>query len=121
VLEEVGLLDPGYFMYYEDLDFCRRVRAAGYRLLYVPRARLWHGGASSTREQRPMRFYYRAKSRGRFLRQHTRGISRLFAYGYHALSALWTTIKALARGNSAVIGPYWRGWREGVCQPLADE
>ncbi len=114
VLEEVGLLDPGYFLYYEDLDFCRRVRAAGYRLLYVPRARLWHGGASSTREQRPMRFYYRAKSRGRFLRQHTNGAGRLFAYGYHALSALWTTITALWQGNVAVIGPYWKGWLEGM-------
>jgi GT2 family glycosyltransferase len=114
VLEEVGLLDPGYFLYYEDLDFCLRVRAAGYRLLYVPRARLWHGVASSTREQHPMQFYYRAKSRGRFLRQHTNGAGRLFAYGYHALSGLWTTLKAMARGNSAVIGPYWRGWWEGM-------
>jgi GT2 family glycosyltransferase len=114
VLEEVGLFDPGYFMYYEDLDFCLRVSAAGYRLLYVPQARLWHGVASSTQGQRPVRFYYRAKSRGRFLRRHTHGAGCLFAYGYHTLSALWTTIKALAQGNSAIIGPYWRGWWEGM-------
>jgi GT2 family glycosyltransferase len=118
VLEEVGLFDPGYFMYYEDADFCLRVRAAGYRLLYVPRARLWHRVAASTQEQRPLWFYYRAQSRGRLLRQHTNGAGRLFAYGYHALSGLWTTLKALAQGNSAIIGPYWRGWWEGLRQPL---
>jgi len=114
VLEEVGLFDPGYFMYYEDLDFCLRVRAAGYRLLYVPRARLWHRVAASTQEQRPLWFYYRAQSRGRLLRQHTHGAGLLFAYGYHTLSGLWTTLKALVQGNSAIIGPYWRGWLEGL-------
>jgi GT2 family glycosyltransferase len=119
VLEEVGLFDPGYFMYYEDADFCLHVRAAGYRLLYVPRARLWHRVAASTQEQRLLWFYYRAQSRGRLLRQHTNGAGRLFAYIYHTLSALWTTLKALAQGNSAIIGPYWRGWWEGMRQPLS--
>ncbi len=118
VLEEVGLLDPGYFMYYEDADFCLRVRAAGYRLLYVPRARLWHRVAASTQEQRPLWFYYRAQSRGRLLRQHNHGAGLAFAYVYHTLSGLWTTIKAMAQGNSAIIGPYWRGWLEGLRQPL---
>jgi GT2 family glycosyltransferase len=121
VLEEVGLLDPGYFMYYEDADFCMRVRAAGYRLLYVPRARLWHRVAGSTEGQLPLWFYYRAKSRGRFLRQHTNGAGHLFAYGYHTLSALWTTVTALGQGNRAVIGPYWRGWWEGLRQPLTKD
>jgi GT2 family glycosyltransferase len=42
VFETVGMLDTSYFFYGEDLDFDLRVRAAGMRLLFVPRARLWH-------------------------------------------------------------------------------
>ena len=51
VLERVGLLDERYFAYYEDLDWCLRARAAGYRALYVGSARVaHHGSASSNRD-----------------------------------------------------------------------
>ena len=42
VLERVGLLDTEYFFYGEDLDFDLRVLQSGMRLLYVPRAKVWH-------------------------------------------------------------------------------
>ena len=37
VIERVGLLDDGYFMYFEDVDYCRAVRAAGFKILLPPR------------------------------------------------------------------------------------
>jgi GT2 family glycosyltransferase len=42
VLQEVGLLDLRLFIYWEDADFCMRVRKAGYRCVFVPKARIWH-------------------------------------------------------------------------------
>jgi len=42
VLREVGLLDLRLFVYWEDADFCMRVRKAGYRCVFVPMARVWH-------------------------------------------------------------------------------
>ena len=46
--DEVGLLDARYFLYCEELDWCRRVRAAGWRVVYVPSAEVAHvEGASS--------------------------------------------------------------------------
>jgi GT2 family glycosyltransferase len=42
VVERVGRFDPGYFLYYEDADWCRRVRRAGYSLAYVPEAEIIH-------------------------------------------------------------------------------
>ena len=41
-LEEVGLLDEGYFMHCEDLDWCMRFRQKGWRILFVPDARMIH-------------------------------------------------------------------------------
>lgn len=50
-LEEVGLLDEGYFMHCEDLDWCMRFRRKGWRILFVPDARMTHhkGYCSKTR------------------------------------------------------------------------
>jgi GT2 family glycosyltransferase len=42
VLREVGLLDLGLFVYWEDADFCMRAQKAGYRCVFVPMARVWH-------------------------------------------------------------------------------
>ena len=39
---EVGYLDPDFFVYYDECDFCRRLRDAGWSVLYVPGARAIH-------------------------------------------------------------------------------
>ena len=36
------MLDERYFMYFEDVDWCRRFWEAGYKVMYVPYARAWH-------------------------------------------------------------------------------
>lgn len=48
VLEKVGLLDDTYFLYYEDADLNERIKRAGYKIYYVPKALLIHVNAAST-------------------------------------------------------------------------
>ena len=70
VLDRIGLLDDGYFMYLEDTDLCLRVRRVGYRVLYLPQAVAYHHVASSLGKGTldTLRFYHR--SRIRFLLKH---------------------------------------------------
>lgn len=42
VINKIGLLDDNFFMYAEDLDFCRRTREAGYKIFYTPRVNIIH-------------------------------------------------------------------------------
>ena len=42
VFERAGLLDEAFFLYYEETDWCLRVRQAGYRILAVPSSVVWH-------------------------------------------------------------------------------
>ncbi len=42
VFEDIGLLDPIYFAFYEEIDFCRRAATHGYRIALVPRSRVRH-------------------------------------------------------------------------------
>lgn len=42
VLDTVGLLDDRFFIYYEEADLCARTRRAGWKLMCLPSARLWH-------------------------------------------------------------------------------
>ena len=54
VYETIGGLDPGYVMYSEELDWCRRAKAGGWRVRYLGNARIVHHGGSSS-EQAPAR------------------------------------------------------------------
>ncbi len=47
VIEQVGMLDEKYFLYYEDSDLSWRVKKAGCKVAYVPTAFLWHKNAAS--------------------------------------------------------------------------
>ena len=47
VLEEVGALDEDFFMYYEEVDLCFRIKCAGYRVVFVPEAAIVHLGGRS--------------------------------------------------------------------------
>lgn len=48
VLETVGGFDEAFFLYYEEVDFCRRIKAAGYECWYVPASRVMHVRGQST-------------------------------------------------------------------------
>jgi GT2 family glycosyltransferase len=49
VIEKVGLFDERYFMYFEDLDYCRRARKIGFKIYYLPSARIVHQHGASGR------------------------------------------------------------------------
>jgi N-acetylglucosaminyl-diphospho-decaprenol L-rhamnosyltransferase len=75
VIEQIGLLDDGYFMYFEDADYCRRARAGGWQVVHVPQLRVVHfeGSSSGINPQyidlrRRPRYYYAA--RARYYRNH---------------------------------------------------
>jgi GT2 family glycosyltransferase len=71
VFDAIGLLDEGYFLYFEEVDFCRRAAAAGWPCWYVPAARVVHHVGSSTGWGKPGR---RPRpwfaSRRRYFRRH---------------------------------------------------
>ncbi|HVT01017.1 MAG TPA: glycosyltransferase family 2 protein [Patescibacteria group bacterium] len=48
VLKKIGLYDDKYFLYYEDADLSERIKKAGYKLRYMPKAILWHKNAESS-------------------------------------------------------------------------
>ena len=59
VIERVGLFDPRYFLYYEELDHCCAVRRAGWRVVYYPFTQVVHLGGESAKSEGPLTAYGR--------------------------------------------------------------
>jgi GT2 family glycosyltransferase len=104
---EVGYLDTGYFVYGEEVDFCRRLADGGWSTLYVPAAEAIHHEQLSTGAVPERRIVEFSRNRERYLVQHTSGPTRL--------TVRWLTAWAYAvRAAAALVLPghdprrYWR-------------
>lgn len=124
VFDRIGLLDDGYFMYFEDVEFCYRARKAGWEIVHWPLARVVHlrGGSSKVKEntrQRKRLPRYFHESRTRFFYQ---------LYGWRGLTAanvMWwlgrlisKTRQLLGRRDKAAIEKQWLDIWINWLQPL---
>jgi GT2 family glycosyltransferase len=58
VIEEIGLMDERYFLYWEDADWGMRAKRKGYKLLYCPESRVWHKEGGTSGGISPLTDYY---------------------------------------------------------------
>jgi GT2 family glycosyltransferase len=70
VIRRVGLMDEGFFMYAEEVDWCMRVKQAGWDITCIPTARIVHHAGGSTRQFREEMFVALWRSRFRLFRKH---------------------------------------------------
>jgi len=100
VFEQIGLLDEGFFMYFEDAEFCHRARKAGWKIVNNPEAHVVHlrGGSSPLKSQAKLRkrlprYFFESRTRYFYLLYGRSGIliaNLLWSLG--ALIALNRTI-----------------------------
>ncbi len=117
-----GLMDEAYFMYSEELDWCRRIKAAGWRIVYLPTAQIVHHVGKSSEQAVTQRHidYQRAKLRY-YYKFHGRWSGGFLRFAL-LLNYLWQT--AVEASKFAVghkrelrrqrISAYWQVLRSGL-------
>jgi GT2 family glycosyltransferase len=105
-LQQVGLFDPGYFFYYDDWDYCERVRLAGQTVRYVPSAVVYHKvSLSTTRSPRPAGWWYvMGRSAVLYYRRYYRPVGPSLA-----LYAGWFVAREAVKGNARYVPLFVRG------------
>lgn len=92
VIEQVGLLDPRYFLYYEETDWCLRGRAKGYKVMVAPQARMWHKVAATIGQGSPAITYYMTRNVFLLLDKNLHGTQRLWALAISWLREVRTVL-----------------------------
>ena len=105
VFHDAGLMDERFFMYYDDFDFVRRAKAAGYRLRLKADAVIYHRkAAASGGVDSPFKLYYATRNRLYLMRKHL-PVWRFALFLTYFLATRSAYLLALAaRGR-------WRQWR----------
>jgi hypothetical protein len=107
--EQVGYLDDQFFMYAEDIDWCKRFHRAGWQIVFFPEAEAIHyGGASSANS--PLRFSVaQEKSLLQYWAKHNSTISRI-AFFY--IIILQHTLRIISESLLYVFRPSTRAQRK---------
>jgi GT2 family glycosyltransferase len=111
VIDQVGLLDENFFMYFEDMDYCLRLHAAGWKLYYVPCGEIIHlSGRSSGGRMRDYSiysylslFYFYRKHYSRWTQFVVQLLVLLTSFARWTYNMVWAKVSASAthRRNQA--------------------
>lgn len=120
LLDEVGELPEGYFLYFEEFDYCQSVRRRGYRLCVVPDARCVHHGSWSVKKNSPLFRYQVARNRVWFMRRWARADQYASFLLFTALVKvpLACLLFGLRDRDLAGLSAFLRGFWHGVKLPV---
>jgi N-acetylglucosaminyl-diphospho-decaprenol L-rhamnosyltransferase len=120
--QQVGPLDEGFFMYFEELDWCRRCRAAGWEIHYLPAAQIIHYEGKSSEQVLAARTIRFQSSKIRYYRKYYglgwALIIRFFLLGTFAFQLLQESLKWLVGHKRDLrrerVAAYWQVLRSGL-------
>jgi hypothetical protein len=115
-IEQVGMFDEGFFMYYEDLDLMARASVANLSMGVIPSAKLWHKEAQSSGGYlNPRERYWSARSLMRYSKRATRWWNAIPLWLHRVISmGLWT-LRLAFKGKPEALKAYWQGIWDGLC------
>lgn len=112
LIQKIGLLDEVFFpIYYDDLDYCFRLKKKNCKLYLIPQAKIFHkvsisvGGRNSPRER-----YLMARNSGYYFRKHMQPWQALIIFFYRLVSGTLWTFRLVLKGNYQATAAYWEGF-----------
>ncbi|NNE29033.1 MAG: glycosyltransferase family 2 protein, partial [Saprospiraceae bacterium] len=110
VLEKVGPLPEVFFLYYEELDWCEKIRRAGFKVFIDPSVFIYHKESLAVGGDSPLKVYFQTRNRLLFMRRNQAGL-RLVIFALflilftvpknllkYTLAGKWDHIKAFTKG-----------------------
>ncbi|MDD6644494.1 MAG: glycosyltransferase family 2 protein [Oscillospiraceae bacterium] len=93
VLSTVGLMSEEYFLYYEDADYCERLKNKGYSIKYIPSSVIYHKESRSTKKGSPLYHYYITRNYLYYIRKYVKGSRKYKMYFNRGLQTLRSVVR----------------------------
>lgn len=102
-IQQVGVMDEGFFMYCEEVDWCYRIKQVGWKIYYTPDAEIIHHGGQSTRQSAGPMLVQLHRSRDRYFRKHYGSVYAAIARGIVRLGMADAARKARCEAEAGAI------------------
>lgn len=112
VIEKLGPMYEDFFLYYEEYDWCYRIRKAGYKIMYCGKARIYHKESLSTGVESPLKIYYLMRNRLLFARRNFTAPRKLLSFLFFtAVSLPVNSLRFLLKGRGDLLAAAFRAWK----------
>jgi len=110
-LLDVGLFDTGYFYGPEDKDIALRLMKKGYKLVFIPNAKIWHKRRGATGGKiTPLNIYFSVRNRILFVKKNANKLELvLFALYFGLFEFPFTLLRCLIFGRRSYIDAAMKG------------
>jgi GT2 family glycosyltransferase len=115
LLNKIGLLNKKYFAYFEDVEWCMRARKAFYKIVYVPRGKVWHKGGATSNKITGFALCLHTRNRFWFMKQHASSKQYIIFLVYFLGFKFFTFVAwALLNNNKPLLIPFLNGVKDGL-------
>ncbi len=110
VLDEVGMMSEKFFLYYEELDWCERIRRAGYEIYVEPNTLIYHKESVSVGKMSAFKTYYLTRNRILFMRRNRTKMQLMFFYLFLITVTIPKNVILYAiKGDWDHLNSFWKG------------
>ncbi len=109
-IEQAGMLDASFFIYWEETEWCIRVARSGWRIIHIPQAKIWHKGVQRDYQPKPAFTYYGTRNHLLTLAKHKAPLGvQLFNWVQIFRTLVSWSIKPKWRNNREHRNAMWKG------------
>lgn len=118
MLKKVGFYNSNYFAYWEDAELCTRVKKAGYKVVCVSNAKVWHKGSYTIKKISGFFEYYNTRNTFLFMKKHATRIQFIsFILWFFVFNFWFTTAMLLIyHKNTKALICFYKGVKDGIAQ-----
>jgi hypothetical protein len=110
VVEKIGLMADLYFLYYEEMDYCERIKREGYSIWYEAKSTIYHKESMATGKGSTLKTYYLTRNRILYLRRNVKGITLLVCLFFLTFVSIpKNTFQYLVKGKAEMLKAFYKG------------
>ena len=114
VIDKIGLMPECYFMYWEDVEWCYRIKKQGYKLAFVSEPLVLHKEGMTFGKSNPLKYFYKFRNRMLFIKRNLSFGESALSYVGVLFQIIYNSIVLMLRGNFSGFAKLCKGLLAGV-------
>ncbi|MEX0882288.1 MAG: glycosyltransferase family 2 protein [Cyclobacteriaceae bacterium] len=115
VVKKIGMMAELYFLYYEEMDYCERIKKAGFEIWYEPKSNILHKESMSVGKNSLLKTYYMSRNRWIFLRRNVEWPVFILTAAYFLMIALPKNLLSFAlKKEWQHLTAYFKGFKDSI-------
>lgn len=106
-INKAGKMPEEYFLYYEEIDWCERIKKEGYKIMFVPSSVVLHKESISIGKQSYIQVYYKTRNRILLARKWRNGSDKIYSLAYLMATVFRDLFKYISQGKNKLAKASW--------------